>query len=214
MLTDPRGPVSFTGMEVHMFRRSLMTMLAAGFAFALVAPAVRADDAPADAPKDAPKVDNPEYKAWAKFKPDTTVTREMTVTGGPGGQAMTMTSTSKLVSVDADKAVVSNQMSMMGHDMPAKDQDVLAKDVDKKMGDPTGTEDVKIGDKTYSCKVYEITGAPPGVPAAQAKAMADSKTKIWVSDEVPGGMAKLTSEFKHGDTPMTITMTVTSFDAK
>src|SRR6478672_2814372 len=97
----------------------------------------------------AEQVDNPSYKAWAKFKAGTSVT--MKTESDMAGTKSDMTSTTTLVEINADKAVVETKMSMnaggQAMDMPAQNQDVPAK-MDK-------VEPVAAGKETEKPEVKE-----------------------------------------------------------
>jgi hypothetical protein len=191
-------------LEVDMIRRSMLKFAAVvGLVLASTAVTARAED----------QGDNPQYKMWAKFKPGSTATREMKTEMPSGSQTITMTS--KLASIDDTKAVVSTEIDMMGRTIKGKDQEIQAKiSEDKKLGEPAGEEDVKAGDKTYHCKVYTMHGPPPGSSDRAAAMMANSDTKVWISDEVPGGLVKMTSSTKNGETEIKVEMMLKSCEAK
>src|SRR5262249_13962223 len=77
------------------------------------------DRKPADSsPKegDREKIENPQYKSWAGFKPGTTVVhRTVTKATGADGETVT-TSTYKLIELTPDKAVVEVQNSTRRYD--------------------------------------------------------------------------------------------------
>jgi hypothetical protein len=182
-----------------MIRKMLVACLVIGF----TAIAIAAD-----------QIDNPQYASWAKHKPGTKVTLQ-TATNAQG-MSMTQDMTETLMQVTPEKAVVEFTMSMdMGgtkhdmtrqHDVPAK----VEKGHENLPSDMTGTskvigqETVDVGGKKYDCKVVEFTGE-----GQRGKASG----KIWVTEQVPGGMVK--TEIKM-DAPRQATMTtvVTGIEEK
>jgi hypothetical protein len=139
----------------------------------------------------AEQIDNPSYKAWAKFKPGTTVTLkgENDMAGNKTESEMTTT----LVELTPEKAVVEMKMSMVmagsKTDMPASKSDVPAK-IEKVAADPAATpkadvkessETIDIAGKKIKCKVTESKSDANGM---------NTVSKAWTSDEVPGGLAK------------------------
>lgn len=140
----------------------------------------------------AEQIDNPQYTAWAKFKPGTSVTTQMQ--SDMGGSKTEIETTMTLVEINADKAVVENKstMNMAGQkmDMPAQKTDVPAK-IDKPATPPGGeapkadvkesSEDVDVAGKKVTCKVVEAKTTANGM---------NMQSKTWTSDEVPGHLVK------------------------
>ncbi len=158
-------------------------------------------------------VDNPTYQSWAKFKPGTTVT--LSSDSNMGGMAMKMDMTYKLAELTPEKAVVEMTMKMPQGDNTTK-MDIMAKVKKEDAKDVTmppnakgeakvlPDEDVKIGDKTYKCKVVEFT--------SEAKGM-KSTGKSWTCAEVPGQMVKMETKMG-GVMEGTTKLTVTAVDVK
>jgi hypothetical protein len=145
----------------------------------------------------ADQVDNPTYKAWAKFKPGTSVT--LKTESDTAGQKTEMESTMTLVELNADKAVIETKMSMNAGgqkmDMPATKRDEPAKidkmpegqapDAKDKPEVKESTEEVTIpGGKQVKAKVTETKMSTNGM---------NITSKAWTSDEVPGGTIKMES---------------------
>ncbi|MGC4030620.1 MAG: hypothetical protein QM754_02565 [Tepidisphaeraceae bacterium] len=155
----------------------------------LIAPIARADDAKP----------NPEYEAWAKCKPGATVTiKGSTETAG---NKMENSVTTKLLEVTPEKAVVESTitMEMMGQKMPQPPQKrdvpktfVMPKphavpgQPEQKAPEPKiGEETITVAGKEYKCKTTEIELNQNGMKV---------HSKTWTSDQVPGGMVKMTSD--------------------
>lgn len=168
-------------MDIQASRRWMLRVVAL-FAIAL-AFGVRAED------------QNPIYKSWASHKPGTTVKmkRDSEVNGTKASTEVTQT----LKEVTPEKVVVEikNTSDVDGHkvdttaiptDIPAKGPSlktnakaVATPDVKK------SEETVKVGDKSYKCKVLEVVTKTGGLTAS---------SKTWTCDEVPGTLVK--SEIK------------------
>ena len=158
-------------------------------------------------------VDNPAYQSWAKFKPGTTVM--LTNQTDMGGMAMKMDMTYKLAELTPEKAVVEMTTKMPQAENTTK-MEIMAKmkkeDV-KDVAMPPNVkgeakvlpdEDVKIGDKTYKCKVIEFTSEAQGMKTSG---------KSWTCPDMPGQMVKTESKMS-GTMEGTMTMVVTSVDMK
>jgi hypothetical protein len=160
------------------------------------------------------QVDNPQYTGWAKFKPGTTVTMksqsETKMQGMADPMKSEMTSTTKLVDMKPDEATVetTTKMVMMGNEtaMPANTMKVPAKVDSGKAGPATadmknvkeGTDKVEVGGKSYDCKTKEYDMETNGMK---------THTKVWTSDQVPGGTVKMESTSTGAaDTKMTMTL--------
>jgi hypothetical protein len=185
----------------HLFLGLLATLIAAGQAH-------------------AEQVDNPQYQAWSRYKAGTTVTSKMEI--GAQGFNMTQDVTQTLKEITADKAVVEVAMTTnMGgmsrpmsqtREIPAKvekGQEYITPDVKGTMKE-TGNETVEVAGKKYDCKIMEFTG--------ESARGGKSNGKVWVSKEIPGGMAKMESTGEGGGgggtMQATIKMTVTGFELK
>lgn len=156
---------------------------------AAVAPLLSAQD----------QVANPYYKFWSKSKPGATaVLRETTKLSGaaeasaPEGTDV-KTVTYKLVEVNDDRAVVETRVTQREnfgyvesaptrHIYPAK----MSKDVLEELLAETGAKGaaatLKVGDKEL--KVMALSGS------LKKKGGEEVEFKIWLADDVPGGIVK------------------------
>ncbi len=145
------------------------------------------------------KVENPMYATWAKFKPGTSVTHKSTTSGAMFTAESTITT--KLVEVTADKVVVevtiTSKAAGKEFQLPAMKQD-YAKMVELPKGAKKedfgkkpegavkeGTETLKIAGHEIKTKWYEIEVKKDGMEA---------KSKMWMSDDVPGSLVKMESK--------------------
>jgi len=118
------------------------------------------------------QVDNPEYKAWASFKVGSSRTLTGVHTGGFSSTKVSYPST--LVKVTADQVTLHG-----GGPVPAK--------LDQKDIKYVGEESVNVMGKTFKCKVYEMAKKTWNAASGGQKS---SQGKLWISDEVPGGVVK------------------------
>jgi hypothetical protein len=184
---------------------SLRLLCACSLLFAFAAVAARADE----------QIDNPQYKQWSAFKPGTWVKFHQTVEAA--GQKTEMDTTTKLIEISPDKAVLESTMSMTvaGNkmDMPAQKQEVPAKTAkpantgDVKLSDvkadvKEGTEELTVGGKTFKCKTWEST----------SKTGNDTVwTKTWTSDEIPAGTVRMHAK-SDGQAKSATTMELVGFE--
>ena len=149
--------------------------------------------------------ENPEFTYWSKFKAgsSTTMSGDMEASGQKMGMEMTVT----LVEADKDKGTVtlerSGAMEFNGQkiNQPPSKSVVDSKPKANETYKEAGEETLTIAGKELKCKVYEVEqGEGPGKMSA----------RIWVSEEVPGGMVKMTMKGPQGSGELT----VKSFDAK
>lgn len=141
-------------------------------------------------------VDNPRYQAWAKYKAGTNVKMDMSTNAG--GQNMKSAMTTTLKEVTPEKVVLEMKTSMTMPGMAAPMDNVMTMTEPAKIEaakiKPTnpeqmpnckvigkGTEDVKIGDKTYKCNWYEVEVESQGMKVT---------SKMWTCDELPDKMIK------------------------
>jgi hypothetical protein len=185
------------------FRKSIAVCAALLF-FAIAAIAHADDD----------MIDNPAYQSWAKHKTGTMV-KHHTESDSMGNKT-SIDTTQTLTDLTPDKATieVKGSMKMAGNsmDMPAQTQEIPAKikkpDDAAPAGDAQkpkqGTEDVKIGDKTYSCKWTEVTTDQNGTKTT---------AKTWTCDDVPGNVVKMEAN-RSGAMTATVTMALVECDTK
>ncbi len=157
---------------------------------------------PATAPA-GKEVENPVFAAWTKFDEGASCTYETDL--DVGTKKRHLKATAMLKKKTADGVILESGSIFDGKDSGQHSQTIPAKvsaaDVKK-----TGEEDVKIGDKTYKCAVYEIGASTMGVAAPGAPTMT-----VYMSDEVPGGMVKVSGKDSAGKA---MSMEITSFKTK
>jgi hypothetical protein len=146
-------------------------------------------------------IDNPEFASWAKFKNGTTVT--IKTTSEFSGMSTESVQTVKLVDSSADKLVLETAISMtvagMKVDVPAMKRDVpktltLTDEAKKAKAEAEkaqteaksedGSETLTIGGTSLKCKWRRTKINIMGN---------ETDSKIWTSDEVPGGTVKMES---------------------
>jgi hypothetical protein len=156
--------------------------------------------------------DNPTYQSWSKFKAGTLVKYSTEVNAM--GNATSTETTKTLKDINPDKATVEVKTSMVvgGNkmDLPVSTEEVPAKIKKVEVASTqtadapkvdTSTEDVKVGDKTYSCKKL--------VSNSEANGM-KTKATTWTCDDVPGEVVKMEAETSGSMTAST-KMTLTDF---
>lgn len=173
-----------------------------------------------DAPK-TKKIANPEFANWSKFAVGALV--ELTSVSETMGQKSTSKMTHKLVELTAEKAVVETTIAMEG--MPAEfAPPPQRRDVPKEVEVPDvptptaptpdmkvveGEETIDVAGTSMKCKTTETTLTASGMT---------TKTKTWMSDDLPGITAKMEmrSEGKVGEMSIltTSSTTVTKWAAK
>ena len=158
------------------------------------------------------KVDNPEYQRWAAFKPGASATVRI-VTDFQGGKTE-MIQTTKLTSKTAAEATVetATEMQAGGKTMTLPPQTrVIPAKMDKppEPADPVakpkvtqGSDELTIAGKTLRCQWTETTMVVGGQTAV---------TKVWQSDQVPGGQVKMVSRIDGPNGSATTTMELTAF---
>ncbi len=167
--------------------RLVATIVFVGFAGALA----RADET----------IDNPEFASWSKFKTGTLLTIRTTTEFN--GMATESVQKIKLVEASADKLVLETAISMkvggMTVDVPPMKRDVpktltLTDEAKKAKADAEkaetdaksedGSETLTVGGAKIKCKWRRTKITIMGN---------DTETKIWTSEEVPGGTVKMES---------------------
>jgi hypothetical protein len=179
-------------------------------------------------------VENPAYKAWAAFKPGTTVTRTVTIEitriegmdnmpGGAGARKMPeQTMTQKLTAVDADTVVVETTVTggIAGRaEQPPRRVEIPAKIEKSKVDSALATEDGKATVKNVKdgTDTMEIKGKTLTVKTKEMDVDMDrdgqkvtSHVKVWLSETVPGAAAKVVMNSKANRGPATISMAMTT----
>lgn len=130
---------------------------------------------------------NPEYEAWKKFKPGTTITLT-TTTHVPGAPASEMGQIVTLGKVEPKKLVLKSKSVMKAAgkpiEVPAPDRDVparLKRTPPSKAKIEKGKENVEAAGKKFACEWTKITSKANGQTTV---------TKMWRCDAVPGGIVK------------------------
>jgi len=156
-------------------------------------------------------VDNPRYQAWAKYKAGTNVKMDMVTAAG--GQNMKSVMTTTLKEVTPEKIVIEMKTSMTVPGMAAPMDNVMTMTepakIEKEKIKPTdpekmpnckvlgkGTEDVKIGGKTYKCDWYEVEVETQGMKVT---------SKMWSCNDLPDKMVKNDTKMAMGNTTMILT---------
>ncbi|HEY1921924.1 MAG TPA: hypothetical protein VGG44_04095 [Tepidisphaeraceae bacterium] len=140
-------------------------------------------------------IPNPAYEAWAKYKVGTWVEYQTDSEAAGSKNAIVTTQTLKALTPDKATVEIKSSMVVAGNkmDMPPQTQDIEAKIKRPAAAAATsdapkteqGTEDVKVDDKTYSCKWTQVSMEQNGMKT-------DAKT--WTCDDVPGSVVKIESE--------------------
>jgi len=162
-------------------------------------------------------VDNPMYKAWAKFKPGATATTlEKTTYSGeknavPDEKVIAYT----LVSVSDAKVVVRAvvvEQEVFGtvenapsrHTYPAKLKKSYVAEAIPELQAKKGEETIKWQDKEVKCRT--LTGS-------YKKAGDEVEYKVCINDKVPGGIVQRTRTLKQKDETITTVVTLQKYSA-
>lgn len=157
---------------------------------------------------------------WSRYKSNGWAAYAVVVTT-PAGRRVTQV-TFALAGTSDRGATLTETVGVPGQSASSAEVVALAEDPRAPRWTPLpGTEDVTVGGHTFHCTVY--TGHEPNDPWAaggggrdpviviRADRNALAGSKVWVSDEVPGGIVKLHSELPSADgasrstTDMTLT---------
>ncbi len=155
------------------------------------------------------KVENPQYKAWASFKPGSWVKHKMEMEG-PGGQKMEMEVTATLTEVTPEKLVLDRKQTMTvggrTMDLPGKKEEVEAKVEKGKAGTVKITEkeeEITVAGKKLTCKLAEME---------MEQNNQKMTGKSWIHPDIPGGMAQ--GEFSSPQLPKPMKMVATGWEKK
>lgn len=155
------------------------------------------------------KVENPQYKGWASFKPGSWVKHKMEMEG-PGGQKMEMETTATLVEVTPEKLVIDRKQTMTAGgrtmELPAKKEEVLARVEKGKAGSvkiSEKEEEITVAGKTLKCKLAEME---------MEQNNQKMQGKSWLHPDIPGGMAQ--GEFTSAQLPKPMKMVATGWEKK
>jgi hypothetical protein len=168
--------------------------------------------------EDKDQTENPYYKHWSKWKVGSSIElKETTKTPGMKGEPEDVevkVVVHTLLFISAEKAVVETtvtegeifgfvQSAPTKHIYPAKMSKELLQDLLKETGAKGSPSTVKVGAKEL--KATLLTGV-------SKKGEEEADFKIWLSDEVPGGIARRVRLTKHkGELVAETTVEVVSF---
>lgn len=129
--------------------------------------------------------DNPQYEYWAGCKPGSWVKNRMEMENQ--GQKIEYESTTRLLEVTGEKAVVETFMRMKtgekSIDSPPRKSEIKAKEPQQGKTVSEKDEEISIAGRTLKCRYYEVeTEAVEKKPKMTVKA--------WMSRDIPGGVAK------------------------
>ena len=152
-------------------------------------------------------VDNPRYQEWAKYKPGTLVKMDLSTVAGGMNMKSSITTTLKEVTPEKVVLEIKTSMPILGV-APQESARITIEPAKIEMADikPTnpeqmpnckvinkGTEDLKIGDKTYKCNWYEMEMEQQGVKF---------NTKYWTCDDILDKLVKSETKMSMGNTSM------------
>ena len=163
---------------------ALAAVFALGLAFA--APVRAADE-----------VANPQYHAWAKFKPGSSATLTCDAKVGKQQQEIHIEMTTTLTSVtpEAVEVTSSSKVEAMGHsNNPTPEPRSISAKAPAKDVKEAGEKDVEAVGKTFKCKVIEVTGELAGSNGKKprtGKYPTDMHATLFVNHDVPGGLVKM-----------------------
>jgi hypothetical protein len=144
-------------------------------------------------------IDNPAYQNWSAFKVGAMSKVEGETKMGPNTTKMEMTYTLKELTDEKAVIEVATVMHVAGQkieqkqtqNIPAK----IAKPEEPKDAEKTeGTETLTIDGKEVKCKWIETT---------KKQGAMTIKAKVWSSEKIPGGMAKMESKMEGGANSVT-----------
>lgn len=159
--------------------------------------------------QDAEMIENPEYKGWAGQKAGAWVSWKTEMDGG--GMKMDMTTTTKLKEISAEKAVIeeTSEMDMGGQKrtmnqpprtLPAKVKKGTDSEGSKCEVTGEGDEEIEVKGTKMKCHWVEMK--------VESKRGA-ATIKVWRTDKIIGGAAKMTMKADK----MGMTRTVTDWKA-
>jgi len=174
-------------------------LAALGFSLAIVAVAHADDDT------------NPRYTAWSKFKVGSSETLTASIST-PQGMAINLEMNRTLKELTDEKVVleVTTTTEVMGNKRPAqpRQETIMAKKTGDEAYKEVGHETVEAAGKSFDCKVIEAKQPVPSGPGGKTH---EGKAKVWINDEIPGGLVKLEGT---GMSDQTVTFLLKSYEAK
>jgi len=151
------------------------------------------------------RIENPLYKSWSRFKVGTTITRnELTEQAGKKSES---TVRYKLLELTEDHMVLESVAATVQNNgevieyPPEKltNPRMIASPPGRSAGPiEEGEETVKVAGRDYKAKWRLVKGRVEG---------GETFTRIWISDEVPGGMVKSVSKVPACDSTTTLELT-------
>jgi len=138
-------------------------------------------------------VDNPDYKSWSKFKAGAMVKYKMVAEAG--GTKTESEMSLKLVELTGEKAVVETAFLFGGNALPGERNPIPARikrvepQTDPAPPTKEGEEELEMAGKKVKTRWVETT-----VEQAAAKAV----RKVWMTTEIPGGLARSETRSRAG----------------
>ncbi len=132
-----------------------------------------------------PKLENPEYKGWASCKVGSWIKmKEMSEAAGKKSESEIQ---STLVELTADLAVLEVKTTVADKGAPApktERREIPARIKEDRKDSPKreADEDVRVGAKSFRCRVYCTTTVGDA---------GKTVTRVWMCADLPGGIAKM-----------------------
>ena len=141
-------------------------------------------------------VDNPQYKYWSSCKVGSWSKMKMDM--DRGGQKAESEMTYKLLELKDGVAVVEvsgkSKFGAQEYPIPAQKQEIKAKEsADKVKIEKEGDEEIEVAGRKLKCHWYEF------VSKSGEK---ETKGKVWMSTDIPGGMARMSMGGLEGGMPI------------
>jgi len=145
------------------------------------------------------EVDNPQFKYWSGCKPGSWAKVKMEMEAG--GIKSEGEMIYKLLELKDGVAVVevSGKMKAGANEfpIPATKQEIKAKEpADKVKIEKEGDEEIEVAGKKLKCHWFEMTSK---------KGDKETKSKAWLSMDIPGGIAKGEMGLPNSEKPMNMT---------
>jgi hypothetical protein len=146
----------------------------------------------------AQDVENPQYKYWSSCKVGSWAKLRMDM--DRGAQKFESEMTYKLLELKEDVAVIEitgkSKVGAQEFPIPATKQEIKAKEpADKVKIAGEGDEEIEVAGKKLKCHWYEF------VSKSGDK---ESKGKVWMAKEIPGGTAKMEMAGPEGTKPIVL----------
>lgn len=129
--------------------------------------------------------DNPQYEYWAGCKEGSWVKNRMEMENQ--GQKIEYESTTRLLEVTAEKAVVETFVRVKAADktidQPPRKSEIKAKEAQQGKTLAEREEEITVAGKALKCRYFEVETEP-------AEKKPRMTIKAWMSKEIPGGIAK------------------------